>query len=144
MENREKWMRVRIRLVGFCFILAFGFIVARAFQLQVFGQDVWQQKAVRQHQKTIALTPQRGTIFDRNGEAMAVSVEVDSVYAEPNRVEANSQVVKALTEALSLKRSEVRTKLRSDKSFVWLKRQVSPRKSTLVPALDMEGVNFIK
>ena len=102
MENREKWMRVRIRLIGFCFILAFGFIVARAFQLQVLGQDLWRQKAVRQHQKTIALTPQRGTIFDRNGEEMAVSVEVDSVYIEPAKVEADRQTAKALAEALSM------------------------------------------
>ena len=144
MDNREKWMRVRIRLIGFCFILAFGFIVARAFQLQVLGQDVWQEKAVRQHQKTIALTPQRGTIFDRNGEAMAVSVEVDSVYLEPTKVEANSQKIKALADALSMRRSTVKSKLKSKKNFVWLKRQVSPRESDLVRRLDIHGVNYIK
>jgi len=137
-------MRVRIRLIGFCFILAFGFIVARAFQLQVVGQDLWAEKAVRQHQKTIALTPQRGTIFDRNGESMAVSVEVDSVYIEPNKVSATSRTAKALAEVLSMKRSVVKAKLQAKKSFIWLKRQVTPRESELIRALDIEGVRFIK
>ncbi len=144
MENREKWMRVRIRLIGFCFILAFGFIIARAFHLQVLGQDLWQQKAVRQHQKTIALTPQRGTIFDRNGEAMAVSVEVDSVYVEPTKVEASPKTIKSLAEALSMRTSTIKAKLQSSKGFVWLKRQVAPRESDLVRALDIDGVNYIK
>ena len=144
MENREKWMRVRIKLIGFCFILAFGFIVARAFQLQVVGQDLWQEKAVRQHQKTIALTPQRGTIFDRNGEAMAVSVEVDSVYAEPTKVEANSKTTKIIADALSMRRSTVKAKLSSKKNFIWLKRQVTPRESELIRTLDVDGVSFIK
>ncbi len=144
MENREKWMRLRIRLIGFCFILAFGFVVARAFHLQVLGQERWQEKAVRQHQKTIALTPQRGTIFDRNGEAMAVSVEVDSVYVEPAKIDAAGQTIKALAEALSLSQATVKAKLKSSKNFVWLKRQVSPRESDLVRALNIDGVNYIK
>lgn len=80
MAEREKWIRIRIRLVAICFILAFGFIVARAFELQVLGQERWQKKATRQYQRTIPLAAERGTIFDRNGEELAVSVEVDSLY----------------------------------------------------------------
>ena len=137
-------MRVRIKLMGFCFVLAFGFIVARAFHLQVIGQDLWQQKAVRQHQKTITLTPQRGTIFDRNGEAMAVSVDVDSVFIEPTKIEASSQNAKALAEALNMSASAIKAKLKLKKSFIWLKRQVSPRESELIRALNIDGVNFIR
>jgi cell division protein FtsI (penicillin-binding protein 3) len=144
MNEREKWIRIRIRLVAICFILAFGFIVARAFQLQVLGQERWQKKAARQYQKIIPLTAQRGTIFDRNGEEMAVSVEVDSIFIVPAKIESPDQSAKMLADALSLKRRTIRNKMRSEKSFLWVKRQISPRESDQVRAMNMAGVGFIK
>ena len=45
MDKLEKWTRVRIRFVGFLFVLAFVLVVARAFQLQVLGQETWQRRA---------------------------------------------------------------------------------------------------
>ena len=144
MAERDKWIRIRIRLVAIIFILAFGFIVARAFQLQVLGQDRWQKKADRQYQKTIPLTAQRGTIFDRNGEEMAVSVEVDSIFIMPAKIEAPDRAAKILAEALSIRKRTLLGKMRSDKSFLWLKRQVSPSEGERVRAMQLAGVGFIK
>ena len=144
MAERDKWIRIRIRLVAIIFILAFGFIVARAFQLQVIGQDRWQKKADRQYQKTIPLTAQRGTIFDRNGEEMAVSVEVDSIFIMPAKIEAPDRAAKILAEALSIRKRTLLGKMRSDKSFLWLKRQVSPSEGERVRAMQLAGVGFIK
>ena len=142
MAEREKWIQIRIKLVAICFILAFGFIVARAFQLQVVGQDRWQKKADRQYQKTIPLTAQRGTIFDRNGEEMAVSVEVDSIFIVPSKVESQDRSARLLADVLKVKRSTIRAKMRSDKNFLWLKRQVSPRESEQIRAMNLAGVGL--
>ena len=144
MAEREKWIRIRIRLIAIIFILAFGFIVARAFQLQVLGQDRWQKKADRQYQKTIPLTAQRGTIFDRNGEELAVSVEVDSIFIIPAKIEAPDRTAKLLADALSMRQRPLRAKMRSDKSFLWLKRQVLPSEGERVRAMQLAGVGFIK
>jgi cell division protein FtsI (penicillin-binding protein 3) len=144
MDERAKWIRIRIRLVAICFVLAFGFIVARAFQLQVLGQERWQKKAERQYQRTIPLMAQRGTIFDRNGEELAVSVEVDSLFIVPPKIESPVQSAKMLADALSMNRRTIREKIKSSKNFVWLKRQVSPRESEQVRALNLTGVGFIK
>jgi cell division protein FtsI (penicillin-binding protein 3) len=140
----EKWVRVRIRLVGLCFLAAFGFVAARAFHLQVLGQQDWERRAERQHQKVIPLIPQRGTIFDRHGEALAVSLEVDSIYLEPQKVSDPAAAARQLADALGLKVRSVRAKLNSGKGFLWLKRQVSPRESELVRAMGLEGVGFTK
>ena len=86
MDRLEKWARFRIRLVGIGFVVAFLLIGVRAFRLQVLNQEEWQKRAERQHQKVIPLAPQRGTIYDHNGEELAVSVEVDSIYVEPAKV----------------------------------------------------------
>lgn len=144
MDKLEKWTRVRIRFVGFLFVLAFVLVVARAFQLQVLGQETWQRRAERQHQKVIPLTAQRGTIYDRNGEELALSIEVDSIFVDPQKVTDVEAGARALSSALQLPYGALKAKLSSDKSFIWIKRQLSPRESEQVRSLNLPGVNFIK
>jgi cell division protein FtsI (penicillin-binding protein 3) len=144
MDKLEKWIRLRIRLVGLVFLVAFAFIALRAFHLQVLNQDQWRKRAERQHQKVIPLTPQRGTIYDRNGEPLALSLAVDSIYLEPRRVPDDARSARLLADALDLDPSVVRRKLRSKKSFLWLKRQVLPRESKRVHSFELPGVGFIK
>ena len=144
MDRLEKWVGIRIRLVGLFFLVVFVLIVARAFTLQVLDQQDWEHRAERQHQKIIPLAPQRGTIFDRNGEELALSIEVDSIYVDPRKVENPSGEARALAAALSLPYNSLKTKLNSKRSFLWVKRQVSLRESEKVRSLKLAGVNFIK
>ena len=144
MDKQEKWTRVRIRFVGFLFVLAFVLVVARAFQLQVLGQETWQRRAERQHQKIIPLTAQRGTIYDRNGEELALSIEVDSIFVDPQKVTDPEAGARGLSAALQMPYAALKSKLGSDKSFLWIKRQVSPRESEQVRSLNLPGVSFIK
>lgn len=144
MAAPEKWIGIRIRLIGFCFLAVFALVVVRAFQLQVLGQEEWRKRAERQHQRVIPLTAQRGTIYDRNGEELALSIEVDSLFIEPPKVTEPVRAAKALATTLGLPYAGVLAKLESKKSFLWLKRQVSERESEAVRALNLDGVNFIK
>ncbi|PLX81649.1 MAG: penicillin-binding protein [Desulfuromonas sp.] len=144
MDKTEGWVRIRIRLVGVLFVVAFLLVATRAYYIQVHCRDDWQKKAERQHQKVIPLTPQRGTIFDRNSEVMALSVEADSIYLEPSKARAGKVKARDLAAALSLPHKAVAAKLKSEKRFLWLKRQVPPRVSEKVRALKLPGVNFIK
>ncbi len=144
LDKQEKWGRYRIRFIGFCFLVAFALISVRAFDIQVLKQEEWQKRAEKQHQKVIPLAPKRGTIYDVNGDEMALSVEVDSIYVDPRKVSDVDAESKALAAALSLPKSAVRAKLTSGKSFVWLKRRVAPRESEQVKALDLACVDFIK
>jgi len=144
MADREQKIRIRIRLVRIGFLLAFGLIVARSYQLQVVNREVWEQRAERQHQKVLPLTPQRGTIYDRNGEELALSIEVDSIFIEPGKMENPKPAAAQLAKALSLPAQAMRDKIASDRGFVWLKRQVSAGESAKVRKLDLPGVGFIK
>ncbi|PLX89411.1 MAG: penicillin-binding protein [Desulfuromonas sp.] len=143
MGALERGVVIRIRVIGGIFLLAFSLIVVRAFDLQVLqGQD-WNGRAERQHQKTLSLTPQRGTIFDRNGTELAVSVEVDSIYAEPARIEDRRATARQLAKTLQLPIKTVSGKLASDKSFVWIKRQVTPKQSAQLKTFELAGVGRI-
>jgi cell division protein FtsI (penicillin-binding protein 3) len=144
MKKRQRWNSLRIRLVGFGFVLAFGLIGYRALSLQVLRHDQFEQRAQRQYQRIVQLPPQRGTIYDRNGEELALSTAVDSIYVEPHRVKDVAATARGLATALKLPYGELKRRLDSNKRFLWLKRQVQPRESTQVRQLKLEGVGFIK
>jgi len=144
MNGREKWLLLRIRLFGLLFLAAFTLVAVRAYHLQVRRQDDWVKRAERQHQRVIPLTPQRGTIYDRNGEELALSIETDSIYVNPAEVDNPARVVDYLADALHLPKKGLKAKLKSKKSFLWIKRQVSPQESELVRAMDLPGVHFTK
>jgi len=144
MDGREKWLLLRIRFFGLLFFAVFSLVAVRAFHLQVRHQDDWLKRAERQHQRVIPLTPQRGTIYDRNGEELALSIETDSIYVNPAETDDPERGVEYLADALHLPKRGLRAKLKSKKNFLWLKRQVSPQESELVRAMDLPGVHFTK
>lgn len=144
MKDLEKGIRIRIRLIGAVFSLGFVLVAMRAFDLQVVQEQQWDERAERQHQKVIPLTPQRGTIFDCNGEELAVTVEVDSIYAEPRKLTDKSDAARKLAKALDLSPRTISAKLKSNSNFVWLKRQVTPAESEQVRTLMLKGVGRIK
>lgn len=144
MKELERGIRIRVRLIGVVFALGFVLVALRAYDLQVLQEQEWDERADRQHQKVIPLTPQRGTIFDSNGEELAVSVDVDSIYLEPRKVKDSKTTSKKLAKATGLSARAVKAKLKSNNNFVWLKRQVSPTQSKQVRDLQLDGVGMTK
>lgn len=144
VEKVETGRHWRIRLFGLLFILAFGLVAVRAWHLQVRCQDEWLKRAENQHQRVIPLTPQRGTIYDNQGEELALSIEVDSIYVNPLQVKEAAEVARQLAPMIGMKERALKAKLGSQRNFVWLKRQVAPIESRRVKALGLPGVHFIK
>jgi cell division protein FtsI (penicillin-binding protein 3) len=140
--KEKKWIRFRIYLVAFFFLAGLGTVLARAYQLQVLERDRLASIARAGYRGTIKLLPKRGTIYDREGHELAVSVEVESVYAHPSLVKAKSDAAKKLSRALNLNRRKILGLLRGDSPFVWIKRKISPKEVKRVRALDLEGVGF--
>jgi cell division protein FtsI (penicillin-binding protein 3) len=85
----------------------------------------------------------RGTIYDAQHKAMAVSIETPSVAAYPGIMENKSMVAAKLAKALGLRTRTVRRKLTSGRRFVWLKRQATPKEADAVRALHLKGVDFL-
>jgi cell division protein FtsI (penicillin-binding protein 3) len=125
-------------------MVAFGLIGFRAFSLQVLHHDQFEKRARQQYQRIIKLPPQRGTIYDRNGEELALSTAVDSIFVDPQLVTDAEGTARSLATALSLPYGVVKSRLQLKKRFLWLKRQVSPRESERVRALDLAGVGFTR
>jgi cell division protein FtsI (penicillin-binding protein 3) len=140
--KEKKWIRFRIYVVAFFFLCGLLIVLARAYQLQVLENDKLTSIARAGYRGKIKLPPKRGTIFDREGHELAVSIEVESIFAHPKLVKNKSEAAKSLSKILSLKQSEILKSLQSHQNFVWLERKTSPDKVMRVKALGLEGVDF--
>ena len=144
--DREKWNRIRIKLIGCLFALVFVAVLSRAYYLQIIKMEEWVKMAERQHQKTVQLTPARGNISDRNGLPLAVSIEMDSCFAEPKVIENIPETAARLAPLLGMSRQELEKKIvdNRQKHFVWLQRRITPDLRKRIEALELDGIEFVK
>jgi len=133
---RARWIRTRMGVLCGVMGLALGAILSGAWRVQVEDGPEWREIAEKQRQRRLHIEPKRGTIYDRNGTPLAVSVEVPSVSADVAEMlrgvderAAQEAVLRdaasRLGHALSMTADEVYGKLESRHRFVWLKRRIS-------------------
>jgi len=142
-DEREKWARVRIIMIGTFFGLLFLSVTCRAFYLQIMQHEELVKKAEKQHQRVVSLTPARGAIMDRNGTPLAVSVDMDSCYAEPRHIQDIQGTATLLAPILGASQQEMVKKLSGNKHFVWLERRLPPEQASRIKNLKLRGIGFI-
>lgn len=142
MRRRNPRAHHRLMVAKILFALFFMIIAGRAVQLQVLQGDRLMRLGQRQHLKEWIVLPKRGAVFDRAGEPLALSMESQSVYARPHRIEDPAALASRLARALEMRVDEVREKITADKPFVWVRRQVSSAAAEKVQALEAEGVGM--
>ena len=142
--RRARWMKVRIVMLALLLLAGAGAVVHRAWQLQIVEGASLREMAEDQYLRDIRLSPKRGTIFDRHGAELAVSVDVDSVWANPRelrRAGHDPTVVAAQLAALvGADADSLGRRLASDRYFVWVQRRVTPQQSGAVRRLGLPGV----
>ncbi len=141
-DEREKWARIRIIMIGTIFGAMFLTIIGRAFYLQILQHEELIKKADRQHQHRVDLTPARGSILDRNGTPLAESIHMDSCYAEPKRIKDVDGTATVLAPLLGMPKQELVAKLSLNKSFTWLVRWVPPDTATRIKNMKLTGIGF--
>ncbi|MEX0706900.1 MAG: penicillin-binding transpeptidase domain-containing protein [Woeseia sp.] len=136
----------RIAVVGVFFVLAASSLVARAVHLQVFNKEFLNHEADTRHLRTEKISAHRGAITDRNGEPLAISTPVDSIWANPSELATAVDRVPELAAALDIDSQLLMRRLtRSmNKEFVYLRRHLSPDQAHRVLALKLPGVNAIR
>ena len=140
----EKWLRLRIVFLLCLFSFFFLIVVGRAYQLQVLQSQKLAVLAERQHQRVVPLVPKRGILYDRKREALAISMDVDSVFAQPGKMENLAGVAKKIAPVLGKKPEAVLKKLKEEKPFVWLERGITAEQRAAIEKHNLEGVDFLK
>jgi cell division protein FtsI (penicillin-binding protein 3) len=140
----RKWLRFRIFTLLIFFLVLFIALISRAFQIQVLSGKGLKNLADRQHTKTLYIEPERGIIFDRNGEKLAASIMVDSVCADPSKISNPAEVAEKIASVLHAEKDPILKKLSGSKNFCWLARKIRPDEAKKIESLNIEDVYLVK
>ncbi len=135
----------RSRVVLFLIFAAFATLAGRALWLQGMSTDFLQKQGASRYARTLELPATRGKITDRNGQVLASSLPVRAIWAIPEDVmEAPKDKLRQLARLLDLSEKELYRRLDSDRTFVYLKRQVEMDIVEKVQKLEIAGINTRK
>ncbi len=140
----QTWLRLRISLLLCVFACLFLVIFGRAYQLQVIQSKKLAAMAERQCQRVVPLVPKRGILYDRRKEEMAISVEVDSVFAQPGKVEDVRAAAQKIGPILGHKPAALASKMNKEEPFVWLERAITAEQRAAIEKHNLGGIEFLK
>jgi cell division protein FtsI (penicillin-binding protein 3) len=119
-------------------------IVARLIIVQVLHYGEWVQRAQRQQQRTVEISPQRGIIYDRNGQELAMTVQVDSVFAVPSEIHDQKTTAELLAKLIGEDPDSVLERMQSQRNFAWIARKVDGETAARIKSLGLRGIYFQK
>ncbi|MFT7621296.1 MAG: cell division protein FtsI (penicillin-binding protein 3), partial [Myxococcota bacterium] len=119
----------RMRMVGGLLTSVLIAVISTCGYLQGCEAEAFKAEAERNYLRALGIDTQRGDIYDRNGEALATSVEVDTVYANPREVTEPAEVAEQLSDILDIDVETLMRRLTGDGAFRYIKRQVTAEES---------------
>lgn len=150
-ERRFDWrptLNRRLAIAAGAFVLWTVSIEARLVYLQVVQHHEMVARAERQQLRTLPVPAKRGEIYDRRGRLLAYSVDADTVYAVPVEIAEPARSAAALCRVLEgcdrKERQSILDRLTQKRSFVYVRRRVTPAEARAVAALNLEGVGFMR
>ena len=131
----------RRRVLLIAVLLGFATLLGRSVYLQAMHKNFLQEKGDARYSRTLTLSAHRGMITDRNGEPLAISTPVESIWASPPDAEASAQQIGKLAALLDLKPASINKKLAdSQREFVYIQRRIPPELASRVMSLGIPGV----
>jgi cell division protein FtsI (penicillin-binding protein 3) len=134
----------RLYCLAAFFLFWFLAIAARLVWLQLVDYGEYTQRAARQQQRSIEVSPVRGNIYDRNGNELAMTVNVDSIFAVPSEIPDISGTARLLGRILKTDPVEIENRMRASHAFAWVARKIDNNLSSRVRALNLKGIYFQK
>lgn len=148
-NNTTKLPGWRATVLFTVLLLGLAGLIGRAVYLQGIHDDFLQEQGNQRFSRVLEVSAHRGMITDRNGEPLAISTPVESVWAsaadiklsDPQEAKLDAVQLKHLALALGMRVSEIKDRLSdSSRDFVYLKRQIPPEESGKVASLNLPGI----
>ncbi len=136
----------RVGFIFFCVFFCLLLFFIKLSLIQVFRSSYLTDKADRQHNHIVELEPRRGTIYDRNMQALALNVVAYSLFANP-RIMTDEQKVEAVSRVagiLNMSSSVLAERMDKERSFVWLSRKIPQEQYEKIKDLKIFGLGFVK
>jgi cell division protein FtsI (penicillin-binding protein 3) len=130
----------RSRLMALLILGSFAVLIGRAFYLQTLNNDFLQEKGESRYRRDIEISASRGRIADRHGDVLAISTPMKSIWAIPPATTLTPVQTRQLAALLETDPKQLAHKLDTDKTFVFLRRQIPPPVAEQVAALKLPGI----
>lgn len=134
----------RLSILLFIFIFIVLCLLARLVYLQVIKGPEFSQAAADSRTLSVNISPHRGTIYDRNGNVLATSVDAMTIYANPKEIEDVSSSAEAVASALGGDADEYAELLKQDTTFVYLKRKADMDAAEALKSEGIVGIYYIE
>jgi cell division protein FtsI (penicillin-binding protein 3) len=134
----------RLPVLLVALLALFVLVLVRLAQVQVVGADRYVALGESQRVRSVVLAADRGSIFDRNGNDLALSVPQRTVWADPRLIADPTTVAAALAPILGSDAATLESRLASDRSFVYLARRVDDAAADAVADLEIDGISFLE
>ena len=135
--------RDRTKFLMYVFIFLFLVAVLRLFYVQIIKHKEFKEQSLDQHQRPVVLSPDRGDIFDRNGNILATSVDKWSIYVRPRAIDDKDMIMSALVRIFPSEKVLISKKFGENRNF-WLKRKNDREIADKVRALECTGIDIQK
>lgn len=134
--------RWRVWLILGLLVTAGAGLLAQAAHLQLYRHDFYATEGNQRFSRVTTITAHRGMITDRNGEPLAISTPVDSVWVNPQELAPAFDQIPRLAQALKLDRQQLTQRITSneDREFLYVARQLPPSDAEKVRTLGIPGV----
>ena len=140
--NHMPHYRFRRYAVFVFFILAIIGLLLRALDMQIMNQSFFKQQGDARHLRVVTVPAHRGDIYDRNGEPLAISTPVSTVWLNPGEfIEAGLDVAR-LADLLSLDKKDLAVKIKANqqREFLYIKRHIDPELGEKILDLKLAGI----
>jgi cell division protein FtsI (penicillin-binding protein 3) len=134
----------RLYLLASIFVLWCCGICVRLVYLQIFRYGSFAQRAQHQQQRTEEVSARRGVIYDRQGRELAMSINVDSVFAVPTEMPNAASTISLIARITRQDPRDLLARCQAGKTFCWLARKPEPEISARLRSLNLRGVYFQK
>jgi cell division protein FtsI (penicillin-binding protein 3) len=143
--GRKSWRPQDLRLffVGAFFLLAWVVIGVKLVFVQGVQAQTLEDQALDQRMRTVTLEAERGTIYDRDGRELALTIEATTVYANPSEISDPALTAAALSGLIGRPVGEIQAELEQDSNFVYVARKLLREQADAIKEHDLDGIHFI-
>lgn len=137
-------MRIRLFVILALLFGVWTLLMIRAFYLQVIPNERLASLKTKIFERNITIETRRGTIYDRSGNELAVSMEAHSLFADPSIIENPKSLARRLSKKLGIPLSHLKKKIdQTEKRFIWIKRRLSPEVRKEIERWKEKGLGFV-
>lgn len=126
-------------------VIIFGFfaVFLRLIDLMIINHKLLSSKAKQQHIKAEEIKVRRGIIFDRMGRELALNIEMESLYCEPDVIKRDNEGIRRLAFTIGKEPDVILAKIPNHGKFAWIERKLEPSLVEKIKRLNVKGINFV-